>query len=113
MRASATGKSIGLLKKSLAELQGAHDIFALIPARDHDDRQLRCGIGLPKCFQGVEAADIGHFNIQQYQIHAFFFDALHQVLRTFSGQNREAGPGQAAAQHIAVHFVVIDNEKPA
>ena len=86
-----------------------HDVFALPEGRDHDDRQIDCRVSFPESFQDLQAIQPWHHDIQEHQVERMVPDQFQCQFAVIGHGDVAALALQTPREHIAVHFVVVDD----
>ena len=94
-----------------ARLQRPDHVLAVAAGGGHDDRKLRRAVGLAEPAQHFHAGQARHLDVEQEEVHSLAAHHLQRGRSVGGGEDAVALPLQAAAEHVPVHLVVVDDEQ--
>ena len=94
-----------------AQIERFDDVFAPVLGRDHDHRQIGDRPHLAQPAERFDAAHARHHDVEQYGVDPAFADDLKRVRAVLRGHDGVAVAGQPARQRVAIHRVVVDQQK--
>ena len=93
------------------QTQRRDNVLALILGTHHDDGELCRGVGLADHFEHCDAIEYGHHDVEQDKIKPVLPKQSQGLVATRRRGGRIAMTFEAAAQQIAVIFVVIHDQE--
>ena len=94
-----------------SRLQRLDHVAAVVARGGHDHRQLGRGPGLPHGPEDLHPGHAGHLDVQEHEVHGLPGDGVQGVGPAVRREDAIPLLLQAAAQHVAVHFIVVHDQQ--